>query len=788
MNRSEPSRAILITIGLFALLALLFTWQGTLGGKVFAPLELIYHFEPWQALRPEGRPDWDVLLWDGTAQFYVWRDLVRSLWLGGEIPFWTPYSLCGTPLLANSQSAPLYPLHLLALPLPTWLAVGWLAWFHLFWAGLGLALFLRREGLSLPASWMGGALWMFSTFFVAWLQLPSVPSTLSWFGWVLLGLNSLAEGGRRRLALFALPVAMMVLAGHLQFAFYGFLLTALYALRLAAPQLRTDWRTGVQFLGLVLGGLVLGLMIASPQLLPVLEYSGWSHRASVASEEGYQAYVRNALPLFHLVALWFPDAYGHPRNGSYWGAVHYAELALSLGILGLLWALSSLGRARGSVFWWSVVGLSLLLALGTPLLRLFYFYLPGFSATGSPARVLCLFAFGLSVLAGYGFNRFLEVHKVFWRGLGAYIGFGLLAVLIAYTLLPGGVPREPLIQAIGAMFPRVGALLAVSALLGVALQRKLLSAPGALVLLGLMTVLEPFAQGYRYPLYAGREVVGHLSAFTERGLGGEVKLGERIAILNTRWSLYEPPPAVMPSNTSVLNRYYEVGGYDSLLPRPMKQVLDWVNGTDSAPPENGNMQFVKQLNERLRWLRVERALTSDGLQKIEGDQRGIYLGRAELAEAITPEQLDEAWAQGVVLLDAEQGADALQKYGAGTFVSNAQIEWQEYRANSLRLRVLNSSQQVSWLLLSDTYYPGWRAWVDAQPVPLVRANHAFRAVPIPPGTHEVQMSYMPTHFLLGVLASGTAIGVLALVSVRKRRTEKHAQEVVQSARYYPPLL
>jgi len=629
---------------------------------------------------------------------------------------------------------------------------------------------------------------MFSTFFVAWLQLPSVPSTLSWFGWVLLGLNSLAEGGRRRLALFALPVAMMVLAGHLQFAFYGFLLTALYALRLAAPQLRTDWRTGVQFLGLVLGGLVLGLMIASPQLLPVLEYSGWSHRASVASEEGYQAYVRNALPLFHLVALWFPDAYGHPRNGSYWGAVHYAELALSLGILGLLWALSSLGRARGSVFWWSVVGLSLLLALGTPLLRLFYFYLPGFSATGSPARVLCLFAFGLSVLAGYGFNRFLEVHKVFWRGLGAYIGFGLLAVLIAYTLLPGGVPREPLIQAIGAMFPRVGALLAVSALLGVALQRKLLSAPGALVLLGLMTVLEPFAQGYRYPLYAGREVVGHLSAFTERGLGGEVKLGERIAILNTRWSLYEPPPAVMPSNTSVLNRYYEVGGYDSLLPRPMKQVLDWVNGTDSAPPENGNMQFVKQLNERLRWLRVERALTSDGLQKIEGDQRGIYLGRAELAEAITPEQLDEAWAQGVVLLDAEQGADALQKYGAGTFVSNAQIEWQEYRANSLRLRVLNSSQQVSWLLLSDTYYPGWRAWVDAQPVPLVRANHAFRAVPIPPGTHEVQMSYMPTHFLLGVLASGTAIGVLALVSVRKRRTEKHAQEVVQSARYYPPLL
>ncbi|CUU33673.1 hypothetical protein GXSOP10_1021, partial [Armatimonadetes bacterium GXS] len=75
-------------------LALLFLWQGTVGGKVFAPLRLLYHFAPWHTTRPDLTPPaWDVLVWDSVAQFYVWRDLVRTLWLNGEIPLWNPYQL-----------------------------------------------------------------------------------------------------------------------------------------------------------------------------------------------------------------------------------------------------------------------------------------------------------------------------------------------------------------------------------------------------------------------------------------------------------------------------------------------------------------------------------------------------------------------------------------------------------------------------------------------------------------------------------------------------------------------
>ncbi|MCX7925573.1 MAG: hypothetical protein N2554_07170, partial [Fimbriimonadales bacterium] len=100
MQRPLTLRALVLFAALFALAFPLSGWLK--GEPVFAPLKLLYHFEPWQSL-PHAfeTPPWDVLIWDGVAQFYIWRDLARSLWLSGELPLWNPYALCGAPLLAN---------------------------------------------------------------------------------------------------------------------------------------------------------------------------------------------------------------------------------------------------------------------------------------------------------------------------------------------------------------------------------------------------------------------------------------------------------------------------------------------------------------------------------------------------------------------------------------------------------------------------------------------------------------------------------------------------------------
>jgi hypothetical protein len=64
-----------------------------------------------------------------------------------------------------------------------------------------------------------------------------------------------------------------------------------------------------------------------------------------------------------------------------------------------------------------------------------------------------------------------------------------------------------------------------------------------------------------------------------------------------------------------------------------------------------------------------------------------------------------------------------------------------------------------YLLLTDTFYPGWGATVDGQPAEILRADVTFRAVRLEPGTHRVEFHYRPTSLRWGVLIS---VGALLL--------------------------
>jgi hypothetical protein len=83
------------------------------------------------------------------------------------------------------------------------------------------------------------------------------------------------------------------------------------------------------------------------------------------------------------------------------------------------------------------------------------------------------------------------------------------------------------------------------------------------------------------------------------------------------------------------------------------------------------------------------------------------------------------------------------------------------------------SKSGGFLVLADTFYPGWQATLDGTPVEILRANHAFRAVVFPPGEHIVMFRYAPLSFRMGgaiSLLSLIAVTVgLAVSSLRHRR-------------------
>jgi hypothetical protein len=74
--------------------------------------------------------------------------------------------------------------------------------------------------------------------------------------------------------------------------------------------------------------------------------------------------------------------------------------------------------------------------------------------------------------------------------------------------------------------------------------------------------------------------------------------------------------------------------------------------------------------------------------------------------------------------------------------------------------------QPGYLVTTDGYDPGWKASVDGRPASLLRANVAFRAVPVPAGTHRMEQVYRPRSVSAGLAISGLAL--LAGVAIASR--------------------
>jgi hypothetical protein len=73
------------------------------------------------------------------------------------------------------------------------------------------------------------------------------------------------------------------------------------------------------------------------------------------------------------------------------------------------------------------------------------------------------------------------------------------------------------------------------------------------------------------------------------------------------------------------------------------------------------------------------------------------------------------------------------------------------------------AEMECYLVTSEVHYPGWRAYVDGLEAEMLRADYAFRAVKLSPGTHVVRMTYVPTFFRIGLLfsmAGAALVGVL----------------------------
>ena len=120
----------------------------------------------------------------------------------------------------------------------------------------------------------------------------------------------------------------------------------------------------------------------------------------------------------------------------------------------------------------------------------------------------------------------------------------------------------------------------------------------------------------------------------------------------------------------------------------------------------------------------------------------------------------------VVLLEGVESVSIpnAEKAAGGT------VEITQYEPERVRLKVIAPTD--GFVLLRDTYYPGWHAYVDGKRAPLYRANFLFRCVPVPAGEHDVLFRYRPRSFTIGAVISVSTLAVLAVVGLAVARKDR----------------
>jgi hypothetical protein len=115
-----------------------------------------------------------------------------------------------------------------------------------------------------------------------------------------------------------------------------------------------------------------------------------------------------------------------------------------------------------------------------------------------------------------------------------------------------------------------------------------------------------------------------------------------------------------------------------------------------------------------------------------------------------------------VLLHADGAFDGpvstLPSPSTGTPPADSNVTVLVYEPHEIVLRA--EMEQPGYVVLSDTWYPGWRATLDGRPTPIQRANLMFRALHVPQGSHNLHLTYRPESYVWGL---GTSLGTLLIV-------------------------
>jgi Bacterial membrane protein YfhO len=784
-----------------------------MGGLGIATLGFFWRLLLGQVWMPAGGGDLAGFLYP-TYRF------AQEWWRRGVIPLWNPYLFAGQPFVGDIQSGIFYPFNLLTFFLTnplTYRDLELLAVLHYLIAGVGMYALLRwgtlipspsppfgrglarsltkEEGVvthdyaqpddaqrgvfmrpavrvSRAACLAGALAFEFSDLFITHFGNLNLIASAAWLpfvflffaraidsdvrGWSLgFGSWSLDFGIWKLEIASGLFLALSFLAGHIQSFLFVLLALGLYALY-HMVECRRAARHTLGALGVTLAvGLGLGALV----LLPGIEMT----RASVRSTFTYENAAEYSLPPTELVGLLIPGFFGRGPQAA-WGPWDRVEVGY-LGVFPLLLAaLAVLLRRDSRTRFFALLALvGLILALGgySILHGWLYAVAPVFGQLRAPARFIYLLDFGLAVLAALGLDALVQPLNAVQARTFRVISRNFARVSLLVALVSGGVALALLALGQGqdpTLYQRIG-----RAANSIFFFILLLAFSNALLLWRARQNEPDFSSpNSRLETTAARPLwsalalalivfdLFSLGAYVDIGLGdptAEYNRQDVIDFLQSQGGVYRIDSITdvagtwMP-DTAALYGLYDVNGDNPLVLSSFKTYWESLGGREGRAYDLLNVKYVIARRNTPLPSKFKRAF--DGAANISVYENLNALPRAWLS--YTGDKTGENL--------------TVNPPGEGSPPAEAQIVG--YGPNEIDLEV--NAQGQSYLVLSEVYYPGWRAVVDGQETEILRADNLFRAVLLPPGAHQIRFIYDPLSFKLGAAISGvTLLGLAGLV-------------------------
>ena len=718
--------------------------------------------------------------------FPVREFAAASLKAGQGIPEWNPYIFAGLPYIAAMHGDIFYPTFLLRFVVPADVALTWSFVLHYLLAALFTYGFLRVWGLGFVPSLLGGLAYMLCGPIASYVA-PGHDGKLFVSALLPLALLLLVRGVRDgrpwAWGLFAMTIGLGVLSPHPQLLQYLLLTVGAFALYIAFsehPGGGIERRVAVRRLLLALGGVAVGFLIGAAQYWPVLEYVSWSPRTG---GKGWEHAVSYSLPIEEMINFYLPQFTG--ILDSYWGrnVIHFHSEYLGASVLLLAGAAVGAGSRRSfKWFWLGTLVVSLLWALGgsTPFYRIVYALVPGTKFFRAPSTMLYVVAFSTCVLVALGVERILarQIGRRYLVGWGAgALAVALLATVGGVTGIATAVARPEAYEAVQANGSAVilgawrsflfVALTAGTILLWMLgrLPRLALGAALALVVTVDLWSVERLYWRFSPPaseVYASDPTIDYIKAQAEPGRVLAVPISEEMA--------YHDPflmgDALMVHDVRSVLGYHgnEIGRYQQLY-RAEGAVFNpnfWALTNAKYLLTNAEVSQLERLVGPVR----NAAGTQVWLYRLPGDNPAAWVTPIAVTapdEQVLPTLLDSRFdPKRAAIFAPEASIRPAADVSALPPPLSASVRLTSHAPGRIDLLIDGEVPEGAGLVVSENYYPGWRATVDGRDVPVSRVDYSFIGMQLPAGARSIELRFENARDERGELVTIVAVALCLL--------------------------